>query len=75
MLLQPEHLWRNWSALTEIVRGDDNFYDFTTHDRSDEEVEAFIGAMDVVASKMADDISKQFLGDKWPTRSTTLWPT
>ena len=75
MLLQPAHLWRNWSDLTEIVRGDDNFYDFTTPDRSDEEVEAFIGAMDVVARKMEYDIAKQFLAHKWPKRSTIPWPT
>jgi len=57
MLLHLAHLWRSWSDLTEIVRGGDKLYDFTTPDRSDEEIEAFIGAMDVVARKMADDIA------------------
>jgi len=57
MLLHMAHLWRSWSDLTEIVRGGDNFYDFSSPARSDEEVEAFIGAMDVVARKMADTIA------------------
>src|SRR5271157_1700749 len=57
MLLHMAHLWRSWSDLTEIVREGDNFYDFTSPARSDEEVEAFIGAMDVVARKMDDEIA------------------
>ena len=55
MLLHMAHVWKSWSDLTEIVRGGEILYGAGNHTWS-EEIEAFIGAMDVIALKMADTV-------------------
>ena len=56
MLLHMAHLWRSWSDLPEIVRGEKVLYGAGTHAWSEKEIDAFIGAMDVIARKIADTI-------------------
>jgi len=56
MLLHRVFLWNSWSNLTEIVQTGVNLYDATSPTRSDDEIEAFIEAMEVVAVTMADVI-------------------
>jgi len=57
MLLHRVFLWNSWSNLTEIVRTGVNLYDATSPERADNEVEAFIEAMDVVGLTVADVIA------------------
>ncbi|MBN1546661.1 MAG: hypothetical protein JW902_08390 [Syntrophaceae bacterium] len=56
MVLHMAHLWRPWSALTNIVKGKEPFPDQNSEIKSEEELLAFIGAMHVVAKKRAKDI-------------------
>jgi len=60
MLLHMAHVWRSWSDLTEIVRGDKVLHGAGDHTWSEEEVEAFIGAMDVIARNIAETIVGDF---------------
>ena len=56
ILLHMAHVWKSWSDLTEIVRGSEILYGAGNHTWSEEEIEAFIGGMDVIARKMADTV-------------------
>jgi ubiquinone/menaquinone biosynthesis C-methylase UbiE len=61
MLLHMAHLWKSWSDLPEIVRGEKVLYGAGSHAWSDKEIEAFIGAMDVIARKVASTLVADFL--------------
>lgn len=56
MLLHRVHLWQSWSHLTKIVKTGKAPGQAGTNSRSDEEIHAFIEAMNVVAGFMADMI-------------------
>ncbi|MHB8204938.1 MAG: methyltransferase [Desulfomonilaceae bacterium] len=60
MLLHMAHLWKSWSDLPEIVRGEKVLYGAGTHTWSEKEIDAFIGAMDVVARNIADALVGDF---------------
>ncbi|MGP8281592.1 MAG: methyltransferase [Desulfomonilaceae bacterium] len=60
MLLHMAHLWKSWSDLPEIVRGEKVLYGSGTHTWSENEIDAFIGAMDVVARNIADALVGDF---------------
>lgn len=60
MLLHMAHLWKSWSDLPEIVRGEKVLYGAGTHAWSEKEIDAFIGAMDVVARNIADNLVGDF---------------
>ncbi|MCL5125884.1 MAG: acetylserotonin O-methyltransferase [Deltaproteobacteria bacterium] len=53
MLLHMAHLWKSWTDLPEIVRGEKSSYGAGSHKWSDKEIDAFIGAMDVIARNVA----------------------
>ncbi|MEJ2718892.1 MAG: methyltransferase, partial [Deltaproteobacteria bacterium] len=57
MLLHRVHIWNSWSGLTEMVRTGSIHDAKYAGERSDDEVEAFIGAMHVVARRMAEAIA------------------
>jgi predicted O-methyltransferase YrrM len=53
MVLHAAHLWQRWSGLTEVVRGSPVSKKCS---RSAEDLRAFIGAMDVIATPRAREI-------------------
>ena len=53
MILHRARMWKSWSNLTSIVKGDFNMKSFLKMDRSRNDIEAFIGAMEVVGRKRA----------------------
>lgn len=57
MILHRGDMWKTWSNLTEIVRTGTNPNPMGDGSRSKEAVEAFIGAMHVVGSKLAGTIA------------------
>jgi predicted O-methyltransferase YrrM len=57
MVLHLAHLWRRWSALTNIMQGTPDSYDQGHGAQSDDELQAFIGAMHVVGKDRAGDIA------------------
>jgi len=59
MLHHAAHLWRRWSRLTEIVKGEADPLSSMGISRSAEEMRAFIGAMHVVAEPHAREIVAQ----------------
>ncbi len=58
MVLHGVALWKSWSNLTEIVRRGENCFRIPIKERSDEELQSFIGAMDVVGRKMAQRVAE-----------------
>ncbi len=58
MLLHRARMWKSWSNLTSIVKGDFDMGSFVKMDRSRNDIEAFIGAMEVVGRKRAMRIAK-----------------
>jgi hypothetical protein len=56
MLLHVNSLWERWSRLTDVVRGVDEPEPWFDFERNKEELRAFIGAMHVVASRLATKI-------------------
>jgi len=58
MLLHRAHMWNSWSNLTEIVETGNNPNLKPMDSRSDEDLEAFIGAMHVVGRGAADTIAE-----------------
>jgi predicted O-methyltransferase YrrM len=56
MVLHMAHLWRRWTALTNIIQGVPDSYDQDHGAQSDDELQAFIGAMHVVGKDRAGDI-------------------
>jgi predicted O-methyltransferase YrrM len=57
MILHRSDMWKTWSNLTEIVRTGTNPNPMGDGSRSKEAVEAFIGAMHVVGSRLAETIA------------------
>lgn len=58
MILHRARMWKSWSNLTSIVKGDFNMKSFLKMDRSRNDIEAFIGAMEVVGRKTAIRIAR-----------------
>jgi predicted O-methyltransferase YrrM len=58
MVLHRTHLWRSWSALAEIVATGKNPNVGPLQDRPQEDLEAFIGAMQVIGRMVAERIVK-----------------
>ncbi|HUL37848.1 MAG TPA: methyltransferase [Thermodesulfobacteriota bacterium] len=56
MVLHAAHLWQRWSALTDAVQGSMVSRDATKSSQSPEDLRAFIGAMDVLATRRAGEI-------------------
>jgi predicted O-methyltransferase YrrM len=56
MVLHAAHLWQRWSSLTEVIRGTSVSMDAAKSSRSAEDLRAFIGAMDVIATPRAQEI-------------------
>jgi predicted O-methyltransferase YrrM len=56
MVLHAAHLWRRWSGLTDAVRGAMGSKEAAQASRSAEDLRAFIGAMDVIATPLAREI-------------------
>jgi ubiquinone/menaquinone biosynthesis C-methylase UbiE len=57
MLRHRVHIWESWSGLTEMVRTGGIQDAKYGGERSDEEVQSFIGAMHVVGSRLAETIA------------------
>lgn len=60
LVLHRVNMWKTWSNLTEIVKTGFNPNPMGTGSRSAEEMEAFIGAMNVIGLKVAEDIARAF---------------
>jgi hypothetical protein len=56
MVLHAAHLWQRWSCLTDAVRGTNVSEDAPKSSWGAENLRAFIGAMDVIATPRADEI-------------------
>ena len=56
MILHVAHLWQRWSCLTAVIRGTPVSKDAAKSSRSPEDLRAFIGAMDVIATPRAHEI-------------------
>ncbi|MCX5788137.1 MAG: methyltransferase [Elusimicrobia bacterium] len=56
MVLHTTHLWERWSGLTAVVRGAKKPAGATAHAPPQGQLSAFIGAMHVIASKLAPQI-------------------
>jgi hypothetical protein len=56
MVLHAAHLWQRWSGLTDAVRGTRVSKDGVKSSQSAEDLCAFIGAMDVIATPRAREI-------------------
>jgi hypothetical protein len=56
MVLHMASLWRRWSSLTSIVRGDQVSGQVTASFRDADELRAFIGAMDIIAKPLSPRI-------------------
>lgn len=56
MVLHAAHLWQRWSGLTDAVRGTIVPKDAPKSSQSAEDLRAFIGAMDVIATPRAGEI-------------------
>jgi hypothetical protein len=56
MVLHAAHLWQRWSGLTDAVRGTRVSKDGVKSSQSAEDLRAFIGAMDVIATPRAREI-------------------
>lgn len=57
-VLHGDALWKSWSNLTQIVRQGENDFRMPISERSDEEIESFIGAMHVIGEKMAQRVAE-----------------
>ena len=68
MVLHAAHLWQRWSGLTDAVRGTMVSRDAAQSSQSAEDLRAFIGAMDVIATPRAREI----VGAVNPGSSKTL---
>ncbi len=68
MVLHAAHLWRRWSDLTAIVRGETTPGTGTGPFFNPEEMKAFIGAMHAVSAPQAEEIIKEIN----PSLSKTL---
>ena len=68
MVLHAAHLWQRWSGLTDAVRGTMASRDAAQSSQSAEDLRAFIGAMDVIATPRAREI----VGAVNPGSSKTL---
>jgi predicted O-methyltransferase YrrM len=68
MVLHAAHLWQRWSGLTDAVRGTVVSKDAAQSSQSAEDLRAFIGAMDVIATPRAREI----VGAVNPGSSKTL---
>jgi hypothetical protein len=58
MLRHMEGLWRSWSSLTGVVRGDHDAYDRAHHPMDADYQQAFIGAMHVVSRARATELAE-----------------
>lgn len=58
MILHRARMWESWSYLTEIVRTGHNPNPIAIEARSDEDMESFIGAMEVAGRIMAGKIAE-----------------
>ena len=57
MILHTVHLWRRWSDLTDVVKGTKTPGAAVAHAPPQGELTAFIGAMHVIASKLAPRVA------------------
>jgi precorrin-6B methylase 2 len=64
MVLHLVHLWHRWSALTHIIQGTPDVSEQGHGGQSDDELQAFIGAMHVVGRDRAGDIVDAVKPDK-----------
>ncbi len=60
MLLHLNHIWRNWSNLTEVIRLGKNADLKKIGDWGGEVQEAFIGAMHVIGRELAEEIAASY---------------
>ncbi len=60
MVLHLNHVWAAWSSLTETVRQGKNPSLTSVTEKSQDSCQAFIGAMHVVAQKLAWDIATEY---------------
>lgn len=56
MVLHMAHLWPRWAELTSMVRGDEKGVDKSNRVKQAQELQAFIGAMHVVAQSRAHEL-------------------
>ena len=56
MVLHAGHLWQRWSALTDVVQGTMASKDAAKYSQTPEDLRAFIGAMDVLATPRGGEI-------------------
>ena len=60
MILHLNHIWRNWSNLTDVIREGKNDNLKKLGDWGGEVQEAFIGAMHVIGRELAEDIAASY---------------
>lgn len=60
MILHLNHIWRNWSNLTEVIQQGKNDNLKKLGDWGGEVQEAFIGAMHVIGRELAEDIAASY---------------
>ncbi|MGQ9920465.1 MAG: methyltransferase [Desulfobacca sp.] len=60
MILHLNHIWRNWSHLTEVIREGKNDHLKKIGDWGGEVQEAFIGAMHAIGRELAEDIAASY---------------
>jgi predicted O-methyltransferase YrrM len=56
MVLHTAHLWWKWSGLTSVVRGNNASDEASASSQDTNQLGAFIGAMDVIAARLAPQI-------------------
>lgn len=60
MILHLNHIWRNWSNLSDVIRDGKNNNLKKLGDWGGEVQEAFIGAMHVIGRELAEDIAASY---------------
>ncbi len=60
MILHLNHIWRNWSNLTDVIRQGQNDDLHKIGDWGGEVQEAFIGAMHVIGRELAEEIAAAY---------------
>jgi ubiquinone/menaquinone biosynthesis C-methylase UbiE len=59
MLLHRVRMWNSWSNLTDIVSGKLDIDSFVKVRKSDEDMKAFIGAMEVIGRQRANELARE----------------
>jgi len=60
MVMHLNHIWRNWSQLTECVKTGTNPISKLVNEWDGEDLQAFIGAMHVVGRELAKEIAEAY---------------